>query len=263
METRPFRTITAATHGPIATITLNAPARKNALSPEMVNELIWALDDAKADPGVRVIVLTGADGTFCAGADLGKMSGAGGDSTPALEVRGDFADLLLRFPALEKPTVAVVRGAALGGGLGLVASADFALAAESAVLGTPEIKRGFFPMMIMAVLARVVPRRKLMELMLLGEKLTAEAAVELGLITRAVPDGDLDSEAAALTEKLAALSPTALAHGLRAYHANADRELAAAVPELRGALFALLGTEDAQEGIRAFLEKRPPVWSGR
>ena len=173
---------------------LDNPDRKNALSPQMVNELLWAFDDAKEDPEVRVVVLTGSGSAFCAGADLSQI--AGPRSGPSLAVRGDFADLLLRFPALGKPVVARVLGPALGGGLGLVASADFAIAAESAVLGTPEIHRGLFPMQIMAVLAPLMPRRKLIELMLVGEKWSARAALEAGLLTRVVPDEALDGEVA-------------------------------------------------------------------
>lgn len=266
MESRAYQSLNVTQEAGVATLTLAAPARKNALSPEMVNELLWALDDAAASNAVRVVVLTGAGDNFCAGADLARMGGAngpGGGEAAALAHRGDFADLLLRLDGFEKPTVAVVRGAALGGGLGLVASCHFALAAASAVLGTPEIKRGVFPMMIMAVLARVVPPRKLMELMLLGDKWPAPDAASAGLLTRVVPDAALAAAAAELTGKLAALSPTALAHGLRAHHRHVRGDLSHALPALREALFLLLGTEDAQEGIRAFLEKRPPVWTGR
>jgi len=150
-----------------------------------------------------------------------------------------------------------------GGGLGLVASCDFAVACESAVLGTPEIRRGLFPMMIMAVLQRVMPRRKLMGMMLLGEKLTAAEALDHGLLSHVVPDDGLDAEVEAIVDKLAAQSPTAMRMGLRAFHHQADLDLEKALPHLRDQLFALLGTEDAQEGLRAFFEKREPRWTGR
>ncbi|MEZ4255904.1 MAG: enoyl-CoA hydratase-related protein [Polyangiales bacterium] len=263
MTTRNYRTLKVRDEGAVRTIALDVPARKNALGPELINELLWALDDAKDDDAVRVVVLTGEGGAFSAGADLKALGGDGSDDAERLALKGDFADLLLRFPAMGKPTIARVMGVAFGGGVGLVASTDFAIAAESAVLGTPEIKRGFFPMMIMAVLARVVPRRRLLEMMLLGEKLTATEAERVGLVSRVVPDAELDRAVADLATKLAALSPTALGHGLRAYHRQSDLALAEAVPELRDALFALLGTEDAQEGIRAFFEKREPVWTGK
>lgn len=259
MEDRGYRTIRVTVDGAVATITLNVPERKNPIGPEMVNELLYALDDARDDAGVRVVVLTGAGDAFCAGGDLKQMSSGG----PALAPKGDYADLLLRFPKLGKPTIARVNGIAMGGGLGLVASADFAIAKESAVFGTPEIKRGLFPMMIMAVLARIVSRRRLLEMMLLGEKFSAKQAAEIELITRAVPDDALDDEVAALAAKLAAQSPTAMRMGLAAYHHQADRALEEALPYLAGQLVAILGTEDAREGLAAFLEKREPRWTGR
>ncbi|MCC6877233.1 MAG: enoyl-CoA hydratase/isomerase family protein [Sandaracinaceae bacterium] len=245
----------------VRTITLHRPERKNPLGPQMVNELLYALDDAREDASVRVIVLTGAGEAFSAGGDLKQMS-SGGDG-PKLEPRGDYSDLLLRFTKLGKPTIARVRGPAMGGGLGLVAACDFAIAAQSAVLGTPEIKRGLFPMMIMAVLCRVVSKRRLLEMMLLGDKLTATQAADVELVTRAVPDAELDAEVASLAARLAAQSPTALRMGLAAYHAQADRALEDALPFLQEQLFAILGTEDAREGLSAFLEKREPRWTGR
>ncbi len=244
----------------VATIILHNPARKNALGPQMVNELLWAMDDARDDPQVRVVVLTGSGSAFCAGADLSQMAGAG--VGPSLTLRGDFADLLLRFPALGKPVIARVVGPALGGGLGLVGSADFALAAESAVLGTPEIHRGLFPMQIMAVLSPLVPRRKLMELMLLGEKLSAAKALEFGLVSRVVPDRELDAAVSALAADLATRSPTAMAHGLQAFHHNEGRPLEESLPDLKARFVGLLATRDAAEGLAAFMQKRPPKWTG-
>lgn len=259
---RTYRTILVADEGPVRTLTLNKPERKNPLGPEMVNELCWALDDAKDDPEVRVIVLTGAGNAFSAGGDLKQMGGGGEDGDP-LPARGDYPDLLLRFTSLGKPTIARVPGVAMGGGLGLVASCDFAVACQSAVLGTPEIRRGLFPMMIMAVLRRVTSRRKLMEMMLLGEKLSAEQAASLELINRAVPDSELDAAVAQLAAKLAEQSPTAMRLGLLAFHAQADLDLKSALPMLRDQLIAILGTEDAREGLMAFMEKRAPTWTGR
>ncbi len=258
MKDRGYGTIRVALEGAVGTITLDVPERKNPIGPQMVNELLYALDDARDDPDVRVLVLTGAGDAFSAGGDLKQMS-----SSTGLEPKGDYADLLLRFPKLGKPTIARVNGAAMGGGLGLVASCDFAIAKESAVLGTPEVRRGLFPMMIMAVLARVVSRRRLLEMMLLGEKMSAREAAAAELVTRAVPDDRLDEEVAALASKLSAQSPTALRMGLAAYHHQADRALEDALPYLRDQLVAILGTEDAREGLMAFMEKREPRWTGR
>lgn len=261
---RPYRTILWSVDGPVVTITMNKPERKNPLGPEMVNELCWALDDAKDDASLRVVVLTGAGEAFSAGGDL-KMMGSGPDAQgrEALPQRGDYVDLLSRFTTIGKPTIARVCGLAMGGGLGLVASCDFAIAGESAVFGTPEIKRGLFPMMIMAVLRRVVSKRRLMEMMLLGEKLDAATAERIELISRAVTDAFVDEEVKVLAGKLAAQSPTAMRMGLSAWHAQADRDLASSLPYLRDQLGAILSTEDAREGIMAFAEKREPRWTGR
>jgi enoyl-CoA hydratase/carnithine racemase len=245
----------------IATITLHNPEKKNALGPGMVNELLWAFDDAKADPEVRVLVLTGAGQAFSAGADLSELSLH--KEGPQLASKGDYADLLLRFTELGKPVIARVLGPALGGGLGLVASSDFAIAGESAVLGTPEIQRGIFPMQIMAVLDKLVPRRKLVEMMLLGEKLSAHRALELGLLTRVVPDAALDAEVDKLANELVTRSPTAVRMGLNAYHYQSGLPLPSSLPYLRDQLMAMLATEDGREGLAAFIQKREPKWTGR
>jgi enoyl-CoA hydratase/carnithine racemase len=230
----------------------------------MVNELCWALDDAKNDAAIRVVVLTGAGDAFSAGGDL-KMMGSGPDAEgrEALPPKGDYVDLLSAFGTLGKPTIARIKGVAMGGGLGLVAACDFAIAGEGATFGTPEIKRGLFPMMIMAVLRRVVSKRRLMEMMLVGDKLDAKTAEKIELVSRAVPDASLDDEVKALAGKLAAQSPTAMRMGLAAWHAQADRDLASSLPYLRDQLGAILGTEDAREGLMAFAEKREPKWTGR
>ncbi|MBN8610900.1 MAG: enoyl-CoA hydratase/isomerase family protein [Deltaproteobacteria bacterium] len=262
MEARAYRAITVGVDGPIVTLTLNRPERKNPLGPEMVNELLWALDDARDDASVRVVVITGAGNAFSGGGDLKQMAG-GDDGPPPLESKGDYPDLLLRFSTLGKPSIARVNGVAMGGALGIIAACDFAIAASSAQLGTPEIKRGLFPMMIMAVLRRVVSKRRLMELMLTGDPITADEAARIELVNRAVPDAELDASVKTLADKLAAQSPTAMRMGLAAWNAQADQDLATSLPMLRDQLFAILGTEDAREGLTAFMQKRTPVWTGR
>jgi enoyl-CoA hydratase/carnithine racemase len=242
----------------VATLTLHRPQRKNSLSPVLVNELLHGLDAALGDPSVRVVVLEGGGGTFCAGADLG-----GGDGDSTLPVKGDFSDLLLALSRAEKPVVAKVRGVAMGGGVGLAAACHFAVTTDDAVWSTPEVHRGLWPMMIMAVLARTVSRRHLLELMLLGDKLSGARAAEMGLASRAVPAGELDEAVDTLCDGLAGRSPTAVSHGLRAYNRQADLRLEESLPMLRDALAELFATEDAQEGIAAFLQRRPPVWTGR
>jgi enoyl-CoA hydratase/carnithine racemase len=248
--------------GPVRTITLHYPERRNAIGPQMVNELLWALDDAHADDDVRAIVLTGEGKAFCAGGDFAQMTGseAGG---PALPMKGDYADLLLAMVNADKPIVARVNGAAMGGGLGLVAASTFAVAQDDATLGTPEIQVGLFPMMIMAVLQRIVPRRRLLEMMLFGQKVRADEAREIGLVNRVVPAGELDAAVDAITGEILGKSPKTIALGLRAFAAQDDLDLEAALPLLRERLAECLSTDDAREGLMAFLEKRAPAWKGR
>lgn len=240
-------------------ITLNNPARRNAIGPQMVNELLHALEAAFADGATRSVVLTGAgEKAFCAGGDF-KQMGGGSD----LEPKGDYADLLLAMQRAPKPIVARVNGHAMGGGLGLVAASHFAVGVDTAKLGTPEIDVGLFPMMIMAVLARLVPRRRLLRMMLYGERLSAAEAAELAILSDVVPAADLDETVSAICRTIASKSPITVRLGLEAFAAQDDLALAEALPMLRERLAACLATEDAQEGLMAFLQKRDPVWKGR
>ncbi|MSP25840.1 MAG: enoyl-CoA hydratase [Myxococcales bacterium] len=242
------------------TVTLNNPARRNALGPAMVNELLYALEDSLLDDGVRSVVLTGAGSAFCAGGDFAALSH---DDADALPPKGDYALLLRAMLSAHKPIIARVNGHAMGGGLGLVAAAHFAIAASSAKLGTPEIDVGLFPMMIMAVLRRHVPSRRLTELMLLGQKLEAAEAMALGIVGRVVPLEELDAAVAELTTAIAKKSPITVKLGLEAMSASEDLGLDEALPMLRDRLAGCLATEDAHEGLTAFLEKRAPVWRGK
>ena len=262
MIARAYTMIRVAVEGGVATVTLTNPARKNAIGPAMVNELLHALADAADDAEVRAVVLTGAGDAFCAGGDFAQMTGGatGGEALPS---KGDYADLLLAMTRATKPIVARVNGHAMGGGLGLVAASHFAVAARSAKLGTPEVNVGLFPMMIMAVLQRVVPRRRLLEMMLLGERLEADQAAAIGLVSRAVEPAELDAAVKLITDAVVSKSPLTLRLGLEAFAAQDDLDLETALPLLRARLGAVLGTDDAREGLTAFLEKRTPKWSGK
>ena len=259
MEERDYQSLLVQQDGYIVTLTFNEPGKKNPLSQELVNELLWALDDAEAAEDVRVIILTGAGDAFSAGADLKGMNASRG----TLEKKGEFDDLMLRFDTLNKPIVARIPGYALGGAMGIIACCHFAIACESAILGTPEIKRGLFPMMIMAVLRRVVHTRELLKLMLLGEKISATKAKEIGLLTEVVPDDQLDTRVAELAGQLAKQSPNAMRMGLSAFNEQRKMSVEEALPYLREQLYAVLHSEDAKEGLAAFFEKREPQWTGR
>lgn len=257
---RAYGKIKVVSSGGVTTIALAYPERRNAIGPQMTNELLWALGDASSDPETRVVVLTGEGKAFCAGGDFAAITAGEGSSLPH---KGDYSDLLLAMMRTEVPIVARVNGHAMGGGLGLVAASTFAVAAEGASLGTPEVDVGLFPMMIMAVLAKHVPRRLLLEMMLFGEKLSATDALARGLVNRVVAEDKLDATVAEITEKLLGKSPATLRLGLRAFAAQDEMELERALPFLRDKLAECLSTDDAREGLMAFLEKRKPVWTGK
>jgi enoyl-CoA hydratase/carnithine racemase len=258
MQERPYQAIVVALTGGVCSITLNRPERRNAIGPQMVNELLYALEDAHGDAEVRSIVITGAGKAFCAGGDFVQMSG--GEELPP---KGEYKDLLLALVRTEKPTVARVNGPAMGGGLGIVAACTFAVAASDARLGTPEVDVGLFPFMILAVLERVMPRRRLVEMMLGGEKLSAEQALRDGLVNRVVAPEELDAAVKHYTDLVASKSPSTLKLGLRAMADAEPLSLAEKIPLLSERLTECIGTEDAREGLTAFLQKRAPVWTGR
>ena len=261
MSERPYGKIRVSSGGPVLRITLFYPERRNAIGPRMINELLWALADGEGDPGVRVVVLTGEGQSFCSGGDFAAITA--GEQDDPLPLKGDYADLLLAMMRYEKPIVARVNGHAMGGGLGLCAASTFAIASSDARLGTPEVDVGLFPMMIMAVLARHVPRRLLLEMMLLGEKLSAEEARARHLVNRVCPPEELDLEVDRLAARLCDKSPSALRLGLRAFAEQDDLGLSEALPALRAKLGECLATDDAREGLMAFMEKRKPVWTGK
>ncbi|MET0384600.1 MAG: enoyl-CoA hydratase-related protein [Polyangiales bacterium] len=261
MQARSYQTLLITIDAGVATVTLNRPERRNALGAQMTNELLYVLDDVATDDAVRCTVLTGAGDAFCAGADLAQLSG--GSDTLALPPKGGYDDLLRTMARATKPIVARVNGHALGGGLGLVAASTLAIASSEAQFGAPEVKLGLFPFMIYAVLERVMPRRPLLEMLLCGQRLSAEDAARTGLVNRAVPPAELDAAVKAVTDRIAATSPVPLRLGLEAVNAVDGLPLETQLPILSRALVECLATEDAREGLTAFLQKREPRWTGR
>lgn len=261
MQARPYKTLLVSVDAGVATVTLNRPERRNALGAQMTNELLYALEDAALADAVRCTVLTGAGSAFCAGADLGELSGG----TDALELppKGGYDDLLRVMMRTTKPIIARVNGHALGGGLGLVAASTLAIASTDAKLGAPEVRLGLFPFMIYSALERVMQRRPLIELLLCGKRLSAEEAVAAGLLNRAVAPAELDAAVKAMTDSLNAASSSAVALGLSAAHEVDGLSLEDKLPILAQRLLECLVTEDAREGLAAFLEKRAPRWTER
>ncbi len=248
--------------GRIATVTLNRPEKRNALSAELVGALHAALDRADADPEVGSILLTGAgDKAFCAGGDLSPPAG---DGLLALhQGRKGFADLLARFATLGKPVVGAANGHALAGGFGLLLACDLVVVRSDARYGTPEVKRGLFPMMIAAVMLRTLGRRRTLELVLTGREVDGKALLSWGAVNACVEAAEVLPAARGLCEELAQSSPAVLALGRRAVFACEDLPLGAQLDYLRSQLTLNTLAEDAAEGIAAFFEKRPPKWTGR
>ncbi len=247
-----YATILVDDAGPVARITLNLPDKRNPISPAMCGELASALRELRAN----VVVLTGAGKAFSAGGDLAGMQSSS-NVPPATLV-----ELFVAMHELGKPIIAMVHGPALAGGLGLVVACDLVVAADTATFGTTEISVGLWPMMITAELVRSVGRKRVLEMMLTGAKLSAAEALACGLVTRVVPAGELERATMALAGELAARSPAAIRLGLRAFYRSQDLEHEAQLRFLQGELGRVLALDDAKEGIAAFLAKREPVWKG-
>ncbi len=248
--------------GPRATITIDEPEKRNPLSTETMEALAEAFRDAAADPGVRVIVVTGAgEKAFSAGGDL---SGGFMDSPIASHgARGAFADMLRLIRRCGKPVIARVNGHALAGGFGLAAACDIVIAVDHATFGTPEIKVGLWPMMISAILQRLMPQKTALELMMTGRRITAAEAMQVGVVSRVVPAAELDESVDATVDELLSVSPAQLKLGKDSFYAVEDMSLDEALDHLHTGLTAIGLTEDAWEGISAFLDKRRPEWKGR
>ncbi len=248
--------------GPRAVVTIDDPERHNPLSNEAMAGLAEAVTRAAGDETIRVVIITGAgDRAFSAGGDL---SGGFMDTPIGRHgERGALADLFRNLRRCPKPTIARVNGHALGGGFGLAAACDIVIAAEGALLGTPEIRVGLWPMMISAVLKPLVPQKALFEMMATGRRISADEAMRLGVVSRVVPAADLDSAVDETVEALLRYSPATLALGKSAFYAIEDMDLDTALDHLHIGLTAAGTTEDAAEGIAAFIGKRDPDWKGR
>ena len=247
----------------VATITINRPERRNAMSWTVMTELRQAFRAAGTEPDVRVVVLTGAgDKAFSAGADLAGMS-AGAGFAELHDARGEMARLFREVWELGKPTVARVRGYALAGGFGAALMCDIVIASEDAVFGTPEIDVGLWPMMITAPMLRSMPPKVALELMMTGRRVTAAEGAQIGFVNKVVPGEGLDAAVAEVTSVLAGKPPAVMRLGRNAFYLALDQDVAHALPMLQAGLTLVTQTEDSAEGILAFQEKRSPEWRGR
>ena len=247
----------------IATVTLNRPEQRNPLSAAMMRDLRAALAWCKGEPAIAVVVLTGAgDRAFCAGADLG---GFGGDQSPVELHHGRhaLAELFVEMAELGKPIVGRINGHALAGGFGLACACDLLVAVDTATFGTPEINVGLWPMMIQAVLARNLPRKVVLEMVMLGDRWTATQLQQFGLINRVVPAERLDEETGRLAAGLAEKSTAIMRLGRDSFYRQQDMDFSAALQYLHSLVTVVTQTEDSAEGRKAFFEKRPPRYKGR
>jgi enoyl-CoA hydratase len=247
----------------VATISLDRPQTRNALSDEVLADLLDAFTAARDDEAVRCVVLTSThEKVFSSGGDLG---GFAADVPLVHKHRGTdrFPRLFRLIGELGKPSLCAANGHVLAGALGLALACDLVIAREGATFGTPEINVGVFPFMIMALIYRNVGRKKTNELLLLGERVDAHEAQRLGLVNRVVAADEFDAAVADWAGRLAAKSPVLMRLGKDAMYRQQDMAFADALEYLRLNLTLAFSTQDIQEGVKAFFEQREPKWTGR
>jgi len=247
----------------ICTISLDQPDTRNALSDELLSELIAAFEAARDDESVRCVVLASThEKVFSSG---GNLSGFAADVPLVHKHFGTekFPRLFRLIGDLGKPTLCAASGHVLAGALGLALACDLIVAKETATFGTPEINVGVFPFMIMALIYRNVPRKKTNELLLLGDRIDANEAERIGIVNRVVAPDEFDAAVADWAERLAKKSPVMMRLGKDAMYRQQDMAFADALEFLHAHLTIAFATEDIQEGVKAFFEKRDAVWSGR
>jgi enoyl-CoA hydratase len=247
----------------VATITLDDPETRNALTDQLLTELLDALRAVKEDDNARVVVLASShEKVFSAGGNLGGFA-ADAPTAHKYFATGLFPQVFVELGELGKPSIVAASGHVLAGSLGIALACDLIIAKDSAGFGTPEINVGLFPFMIMALIYRNVPRKKTTEMLLLGDRLTAEEARDAGIVNKVVPADEFDAAVADWAQKLASKSPLVMKLGKDAMWRQLDMPLADALDYLRSQLTIELQTEDAIEGVTAFFEKREPEWKGR
>jgi enoyl-CoA hydratase/carnithine racemase len=244
----------------IVRLTLNRPEKRNALSIDLLRRLERAIETIAADPAVRVAVLGSRGPIFCSGHDLGEMVGR--TEQDYHELFALCSRVMLGLRRLPQPVIARVQGVATAAGCQLVAACDLAVAGDEATFATPGVKIGLFCTTPMVPLVRAIPAKPAMEMLLTGAPITAQRALELGLVNRVVPNVDLDLEIQSLTDTIVAMSPLVIRLGKRAFYATRGLDESDAYDRAVPTMTENALAHDAQEGISAFLQKRPPRWSG-
>jgi len=243
-------------------ITINRPEKRNAMNADVIAGIALGYRAAHDDAEVRAIVLTGAgEKAFCAGADLANSGSAFAQDFS--KPNGDLADLMRLSQNATKPAIARVNGVCMAGGMGLLCMADMAVAADTAIFGLPEVKVGVFPMQVLALLQSIAPRRLVNEWCITGEPFDARVAQDAGLLNHVVPAAELDAKIEWLIARIIDKSPTAIRRGKYAMRAIGAMSFDESIAYLESQIAILSMTEDAKEGLKAFAEKRKPVWPGK
>ena len=253
--------IQIAREGAIAIVTLNRPERRNALSLELMLDLIAALDEIGHVSEIRAVILAANGKVFCSGHDLAEMTGR--DINEYRRIFDVCTELMQKLQSIPQPVIAEVQGIATAAGCQLVATCDLAIASEDAAFATPGVKIGLFCTTPMVALTRAIGRKRALQMLLTGEMVSARTAAEWGLINRAVPAADLQSASRGLAEKVAAASSLVVALGKQAFYTQIDLDQPKAYAYAKEVMSMNALAADAQEGIGAFLGKRTPCWSGK
>jgi enoyl-CoA hydratase/carnithine racemase len=257
----PYRHLIRSIEGQLGIITLNRPERRNALSLELMLELISSLDEFAAEPEVRAIILAASGKVFSSGHDLSEMVGRTvSDYRRLFDV---CTELMAKIQSIPQPVIAQVQGVATAAGCQLVATCDLAIASDQAAFATPGVKIGLFCTTPMVALSRAVGRKRAMEMLLTGKLVDAATAAEWGLVNRVVPAGELESATRELACSIAASSSFTIALGKQAYYAQVDLDQPKAYAYAKEVMTVNALAHDAQEGISAFLEKRVACWTGK
>ena len=265
-STDPIGDLLVERKGTVLTLTINRPERRNAMTWDVISGLREQVARAKADPAVRVVVVTGqGDRAFCAGADLSGMAPRhpGGGTDEYLDhhlARGWLAELFEELWNLGKPTIARVQGWAMAGGFGLALACDLVIASDRARFGAPELNVGLWPYMVTVPMLRSMPPKKALELMLTSRVVGAAEAERIGFVTQVVSPDRLDGAVAEMAAVLASKPPGVMRMGRESFYAVLDSAATEALPYLHAMLTVTSQTAEAAEGIAAFIEKRPPAW---
>jgi enoyl-CoA hydratase/carnithine racemase len=257
----PYQHLLLDLAAPVATITLSRPQRRNALSVEMMQELLACLEEVAANHETRALILAAAGNVFSSGHDLGEMVAQ--DLPRYRQIFDLCTDLMTRLQQIPQPVVAQVQGVATAAGCQLVAACDLAVASEAASFATPGVKIGLFCTTPMVPLSRAIGRKRALEMLLTGRPIDARTACDWGLVNRVVPAAELTESTRQLACEIAQSSPFTIALGKQAYYAQIDLDQPKAYAYAKEVMSRNALAQDAQEGMSAFLEKRAPSWVGR